>query len=59
MSNLLYAPAIHQAAAGGDLEEMKKLAEHAEEHLEEHGDIRSALALLQVEIARLEKKGNQ
>jgi len=59
MSNLLYAPAIHQAAAGGDLKEMKTLAEHAEEHLQEHGDIKAALALLQAEIARLEKKRNQ
>ena len=56
MSVLLYGPAIHQAAAGGNLEEMKKVAKHAEEHLREHGDVRAALAHLHAEIAKLEHK---
>ena len=58
MSVLLYGPAIHQAAASGNLEEMKKVARHAEEHLQEHGDVRAALALLKAEIAKLEHKGS-
>ena len=53
---LLYAVGMHRASAGGDLQEMKKLAQQAEEHLAEYGDVRSALEVLKSEIAKAEAK---
>ena len=52
----LYAVTIHHACAKGDLAEMKKLAAAAEQWLTQHGDVRSALEALKVEIARAEAK---
>lgn len=52
----LYGVTIHKCIAGGNLDEMKKLAKQAEEHLHEYGDVRSALEALKVEIAKLEHK---
>ena len=51
-----YGVAIHQAIAGGDLAQMKSVAAAAEAHLKEYGDVRSALAILNAEIAKLEHK---
>jgi len=51
-----YGVAIQQAIAKGDLANMKSVAAAAEAHLKEYGDVRSALELLKVEIAKLEHK---
>ena len=51
-----YGPPIHEAIAKGDVAEMKKLAANAEQWLAQHGDVRSALALLKAEIAKREAK---
>lgn len=53
----LYAVPIHQACESGDLEEMKKLASAAEEHLAEYGDVPRALEDLKAEIAKKESEG--
>jgi hypothetical protein len=52
-----YGPAIHQARASGDLEEMRKAAAAAEEHLEAHGDVKAAHDELKAEIAKRESGG--
>jgi hypothetical protein len=57
MAVLLYGPAIHAAAAQGDLREMKSLAQQAAEHVRTHGDVHAALEHLKAEIAKLEGKG--
>jgi hypothetical protein len=49
-----YGPAIQQARASGDLDEMRKVAAAAEAHLEEHGDVQKAYEELKAEIAKLE-----
>ncbi|HEY0107685.1 MAG TPA: DUF1843 domain-containing protein [Rhizomicrobium sp.] len=54
MTILAYGPAIHQAVASGNLKNMKAVAKAAEKHLTEYGDVRTALELLRVEIAKLE-----
>lgn len=54
---LLYGVAIHQAAASGDVQKMKKLASQAEEHLRQAGDVSAALEALRKEIAKLERGG--
>ena len=53
---ILYGPAIHQCIARGDLNEMKKLVNQAEQHLKDHGDVRASLELLKAEIAKMEAK---
>jgi hypothetical protein len=53
---LLYGVAMHQAIASGNLQQMKKVALEAQEHLQQHGDVRASLELLKVEIAKLEHK---
>jgi hypothetical protein len=53
---ILYGVPIHQAIASGNLTKMKRLAKQAEAHLQKHGDLRAALELLRVEIAKAEKK---
>jgi hypothetical protein len=52
-----YGTAIHQAVASGDLAQMKAVEKQAEEYLKEWGDLRTALELLKVEIAKRERKG--
>ncbi len=52
----LYGVTIHKCIVGGNLDEMRKLAAQAEQHLAEHGDVRAALEALKVEIARFENK---
>ena len=53
---ILYGVPIQQAIARGDLPRMKQLAQEAEKQLQEMGDLRSALELLKIEIARLSYK---
>lgn len=53
---LLYGVTIQRAIASGNLEEMTKLSQQAEEHLKQYGDVRSALEALKIEIAKLEHK---
>jgi hypothetical protein len=50
----LYGITIHHCVDRGDLEEMRKLADEAEQHLAEHGDVKEALERLKAEIAKLE-----
>jgi hypothetical protein len=54
-----YGPPIQEAIAKGDLAAMKQVAADAEKHLRQVGDVRSALAYLKIEIARLEHKGKK
>jgi hypothetical protein len=54
--HVLYGPPIHEAIAKGDLNEMKSLAQQAEEHIRSHGDVHAALEYLKMEIAKLERK---
>ncbi len=56
MAHVLYGPPIQDAIAKGDLPKMKQLAEEAEKHLHQVGDVRSALEYLKIEIARLEHR---
>jgi len=51
-----YGIAIQQAVASGDLKQMKQTAAAAEQHLKDHGDVRAALAVLKIEIAKLEHR---
>ena len=48
----LYAAAITEGIAKGDLTQLRKLQALAESHLEEHGDIATLLTQLKVEIAK-------
>lgn len=50
----LYGVSIHEAAASGDIAQMKEVAAAAEAHLGEVGDVSAALEALKVEIAKLE-----
>ncbi|BEU72028.1 hypothetical protein MAFF211271_15830 [Ralstonia syzygii subsp. indonesiensis] len=50
-----YGVAIHDAIVGGDLKKMKALLSHAETVLDEQGDLRTAVELLRLEIARAER----
>lgn|GEM_PF-2102972 len=56
ISVVLYGPPILEAIAKGDLRQMKKLVPQAEKQLKAWGDLRSALEILRVEIAKLETK---
>jgi Domain of unknown function (DUF1843) len=51
-----YGTAIQDAIAQGDISKMKKIAQEAEAFIKQHGDLRSALAALHVEIAKAEHK---
>ena len=50
-----YGVAMRQAVATGDLEEMRRVADAAEEYLKETGDVSAALELLKTEIAKAEQ----
>jgi hypothetical protein len=52
----LYAPAMHEAVASGDLAKMKEVAKQAEEHVHEWGNVPAALEALKLEISKAEKK---
>lgn len=54
-----YGPAIHQAIAKGDLDDMRRLAIAAEQHIVKHGNIPLALEVLRVEIAKLESRSSE
>jgi hypothetical protein len=54
----MYAVAICDAAASGDLAKMKEIVKAAEEHLSRYGDVSAALHALKVEIAKLERRGS-
>jgi hypothetical protein len=53
-NRVLYGVPILQAKESGDLEQMRKVAAEAEQHLEEHGDVAGALEELKAEIAKTE-----
>lgn len=48
----MYAAAVQEAAASGDLAKMKQVCQAAEAHLAEVGDVSAALQVLKVEIAK-------
>jgi hypothetical protein len=48
----LYAVGIHNAICSGDIKQMKAVLKAAEKHLGEYGDIRTAVEMLKVEIAK-------
>lgn len=56
-ANILYGHAIHDAIASGDLDEMRSVAQQAEEHLKETGNVAAALEALRAEIAKAERGG--
>ena len=47
-----YGPPIQEAIAKGDLAQMKQVAAAVEQHLQQVGDVRSALEYLKIEIAK-------
>lgn len=51
-----YGVAIHQAAASGDLAQMKTAAAAGDAYMKECGNISAALEVLKAEIAKLEAK---
>ncbi len=51
-----YGNTIQEAIAQGDLARMKQVAADAEQHLQQAGDVQSALEYLKIEIAKLEHK---
>jgi hypothetical protein len=51
----LYGQALTDGIAKGDLAELQGLQAKAEAHLKEYGDIPTLLAVLKVEIAKLER----
>ena len=54
-----YGVAVQQAIAQGDLAKMKQVAADAEKHLQQAGDVRSALEYLKIEIAKHEHKSKK
>ncbi len=57
MSIKPYGVAVTDAIASGELARLKEAQVAAEAHLAEYGDIPTLLALLKVEIAKLERRG--
>ncbi|PVM88864.1 DUF1843 domain-containing protein [Caulobacter radicis] len=49
-----YGVAVTDAIASGDLSRLKEAEAAAEAHLAQYGDVKTLLALLNVEIAKLE-----
>jgi hypothetical protein len=56
---VLYGPAIHEAIAKGDLEELRSLQQQAEEHLNEWGNVPAAYEVLKAELGKLESGGGR
>jgi hypothetical protein len=56
MTIVAYAPAIQEAIASGDLARMRDAHALAEQHMEEFGDVHTALEVLKVEIGKLERR---
>jgi len=52
----LYAAAITDGIAQGDLDQLQKLKSLAEQHLTEYGDISTLLTQLKVEIAKIQSR---
>ena len=52
----LYAQTIHHVVCEGNLQRMKEVASVAEQHLNQWGDLRAALEILKLEIAKMEHK---
>ncbi|HEY6392862.1 MAG TPA: DUF1843 domain-containing protein [Bryobacteraceae bacterium] len=52
LSVVPYGPPIQEAIAKGDLATMKQVAADAEKHLQQVGDVRTALEYLKIEIAK-------
>jgi Domain of unknown function (DUF1843) len=50
-----YGVAIREAVAKGDVDEMRRVATDAEEHVREYGNVSAALELLKAEIAKAER----
>jgi len=46
---------MREAIAQGDLDDMRTLAEQAEQHLRDHGNVPLMLEVLKTEIARAER----
>jgi hypothetical protein len=55
-AQLLYGPTIYDAIAHGDLHKMRDVVRQAEQQLATMGDLRAALEVLKIEIAKLERK---
>lgn len=56
MSTSMYASAIRDAIASGDVEKMKAAAQQAEQQIKEQGDLSVALLELQAAIKKLKSK---
>jgi len=56
MSIKPYGVAVTDAIASGELARLKEAEAAAEAHLKEYGDVSALLAVLKVEIAKLEKR---
>jgi len=54
MSIKPYGVAVTDAIASGDLSRLKEAEAAAEAHIKEYGDVVTLLALLKVEISKLE-----
>lgn len=52
----LYGVAIHEAVCSGDLAKMRAVAQQAEEHLRQAGNVSAALEALKLEIAKMERE---
>ena len=52
----LYGVTIHEAVCSGDLARMRAVAQQAEEHLRQAGNVSAALEALKLEIAKAERK---
>ena len=56
MSTTLYAVGFQEAIISGDVARMRALAQQAEDHLKDWGNIPAALEALKIEIAKIEKR---
>ena len=54
--HVLYGVVIQDAIVKGNLQEMKRVAQQAEEQLRKSGDVSASLEHLKIEIAKLEHK---
>jgi hypothetical protein len=51
----VYGCAMRESIAKGDLDDMKALAEQAEQHIREHGNVPLVLEVLKTEIAKAQR----
>ena len=59
MSNVEYGPAIRDAIASSDLQQMKRMEQQAKKLIKSQGDLYGALIDLQEAIKKLESKGQK